>query len=828
MELSTTPGDSGEPLSGHTSALRRLSQDIAYFSDPDVRALLESTPVHGNLSRFEIASTLSPAQLRADVLSLRAELSSVVADRNAARAEAAKSDERAKRLQDEANRMKNELEATKSAARIKEDSLQEEIRKLEQDRILLAEDSAEKTTLLRQRTRFLQDSAHTPTSASRAGVPNGVLSDSSFTTITPAQYHESVAKCERLRKELSAAKSELLEISSAHHRELKSRDERLRNLEHDVLTLRSARSQADAARRAAHRQHSTKEASLRADIVSAKAELAARVGDLIQVRASAAELEAKLFALEREKRLRESSEFVLGSSAPGTTTAMSLPSAFQKPALPAENGTADEYTKVTIDTLKSEVEQLSTWVRAISPNGTSLEDGLAVLRKAAMAAEATSELKQPGHENAGDTPFSGPREGEGDSKNLKDFQVGRNDDLFSGNSNMQQQHKIALARLSHRVQELSSKLTEAENEVTRIAAERDESKMFYKRSERLRQLLERKSTHLKLALDEIEGAIGHGEDDSTHALNRLRDRLKAVEVEASSYKVAAEKYEAELKRSNAEIRKLTTDVLVLKKAACLEKDHGDTISFLRSQLMQAMKEASEATTQRDEAQSCNSTLSALIEDLRDKVASTRLHTGSSADEFENLDYDPRLLKVVRLKAGLAEEFLNSKVEGKDPIPKRRRLDENEITVQSQNQHVQDRGSGAEYGIVKNLEMKLQELEKRNTELEKLSKLGERTKEIAKRKIDEVRQACCNLFGWTMRINGATYRLSSIYAEGQEDVLLFGMGENGAASLLENGYTARISDEVEQLVHKWNSVPALLASVTLSNFEKTTVMVEHGS
>jgi hypothetical protein len=34
---------------------------------------------------------------------------------------------------------------------------------------------------------------------------------------------------------------------------------------------------------------------------------------------------------------------------------------------------------------------------------------------------------------------------------------------------------------------------------------------------------------------------------------------------------------------------------------------------------------------------------------------------------------------------------------------------------------------------------------------------------------------------------------------------------------------RIQDEVDQLVSKWKSIPALLASLTFSNFEKTTLI-----
>jgi len=93
------------------------------------------------------------------------------------------------------------------------------------------------------------------------------------------------------------------------------------------------------------------------------------------------------------------------------------------------------------------------------------------------------------------------------------------------------------------------------------------------------------------------------------------------------------------------------------------------------------------------------------------------------------------------------------------------------------------------------------------------------------KIEEFRLACYNLFGYKMQVSGAKYTLSSMYADREEDVLCFGRNESGGMELLETPYCARLQEELDQFLRKWNSIPALLAHITSDNFQKTTVFTE---
>lgn len=104
----------------------------------------------------------------------------------------------------------------------------------------------------------------------------------------------------------------------------------------------------------------------------------------------------------------------------------------------------------------------------------------------------------------------------------------------------------------------------------------------------------------------------------------------------------------------------------------------------------------------------------------------------------------------------------------------------------------------------------------------VEKMAQRIKEVAKRKIEELRAAVYALFGWRIQMAGAVYTLSSAYAESGEEVLCFGLGERGQVQILDTAYGAALEREIRQYCDQMGSVPALLAHVTMENFEKTTM------
>lgn len=432
--------------------------------------------------------------------------------------------------------------------------------------------------------------------------------------------------------------------------------------------------------------------------------------------------------------------------------------------------------------LREEAAQMVIWIKAISPNGKDLESGIDILKSVAA---------QP------PTPAVG--------QGLRqEVDASRERSLTLASSSLKKQHQVAEARSKQTIVALAKRLAAVEASSKRIAAERTELERKFSRSQRLRQFLEGKNKNLQRAMDEIEEDMeveDFGEAGKT--LKRVRVQLESATLLESEYKKTTELFEKQLTEQDVKIRALSVELSVASaaKRSSIEQDNSGAISSLQAQLLNALQKIAELE------HSC--------------LALESERNAARSQNEEELDYNPEILKVLHSIASAPVSSHLNPVGGvgedlADRSAKRRRTDESRSLA------------AVDQSLVDEMHTKITDLEQQNKELEKLSKVGERTKEIAKRKIEEVRQACCSLFGWTMRINGTTYRLSSMYAERQEDELIFGVAENGAMALHSNAYIEGIGDEVEQFIEKWKSIPGLLASLTMSNFEKTTLAINLGS
>jgi Mitotic checkpoint protein len=763
------------------SSLRRLSGEIARFRSSDVQAALAraeagGTDDGGRTSPRNQATPPSssppPAEMYATLLELRAELATAVSERDAASADVVRADARraaAEVARDDAERGRQVAQNTSDAEAAASKSL---IARLSRERKMLAEDSAQKSLLLHRKGLGEAPGAATPISSWTAVTPNGHRPSPDSSHYNPPSQsspsQRAVASAERLGRELEVAKAEAQANSLAYQAERSAREDRMASLEHQLADMRAARAHVDSGKIAMTRDQSAREAALRTELVATKVQLAKSIEELNKSRAERSRAESKLLALEGRTRCADAS-------------AEELSMVKEKLAALQMTTANPDTSSVTVATLKKEVSQMAIWIRALSPSGSSLEQGLAILRAA-----AADRVDHAGTNVSSAQPLQAAS--------------------VSATSNEVQQQRIVFARLNTRIAELCVQIENSKRDLIQVTAERDELKHLHERSERMRQLLERKSKHLQLAIEEIERGIETGNDDDAHALQRAQEYANVAAEQAREYKAVAEKFELSLRELEAEVRDLSRQAASHARwDAGPSGDMDSTIGGLRSQLMEAIREASVAAQGRETAEKRLITAEASLREAKQQVVEL------SRENAAQLDYDPVELKVLRSRLGpLHSETLL--LEYKDRVPKRRRIEK---------EHME--GVGAGEGSTEDLEVRIRELEERNRELEQLSKLGERTKEIAKRKIEEVRQACCVLFGWTMRINGATYKLSSIYAEDREDELEFGVLEGGGMALHENGYAMRIQDEVDQLVSKWKSIPALLASLTFSNFEKTTLI-----
>lgn len=87
---------------------------------------------------------------------------------------------------------------------------------------------------------------------------------------------------------------------------------------------------------------------------------------------------------------------------------------------------------------------------------------------------------------------------------------------------------------------------------------------------------------------------------------------------------------------------------------------------------------------------------------------------------------------------------------------------------------------------------------------------------------EFREVCYLLTGYRVdALKDSIYRLTSMYAESEEDKLFFEIAPDGAIQLLKSEYSDRLSEHISTYLENADSFPAFLASITLDLFRSTT-------
>nr|XP_029709893.1 mitotic spindle assembly checkpoint protein MAD1-like [Aedes albopictus] len=127
----------------------------------------------------------------------------------------------------------------------------------------------------------------------------------------------------------------------------------------------------------------------------------------------------------------------------------------------------------------------------------------------------------------------------------------------------------------------------------------------------------------------------------------------------------------------------------------------------------------------------------------------------------------------------------------------------------------------------NMTMNVMELNNLKAQVQSLEAKNQHIKEIYKSASNEFREVCYMLFGYRVdRVGNTNYRISSMYAESEEEYLNFRLNESGTVlNMLETAYSESIADMVTTHLGTHGSLPAFLSTLTLDLFNRTTVMVQ---
>ncbi|CAH0387870.1 unnamed protein product [Bemisia tabaci] len=185
------------------------------------------------------------------------------------------------------------------------------------------------------------------------------------------------------------------------------------------------------------------------------------------------------------------------------------------------------------------------------------------------------------------------------------------------------------------------------------------------------------------------------------------------------------------------------------------------------------------------------------------------------------DFDTRDTKILHLKmnptsiatANLNDKLSECKLEN-DRLRERIKVLE-EGNEQDVTRIVEERVQSCNSKEVDELREKV-----RSSELQ-----NQRLREVFKVKSQEYREAIYILFGYKVDgLPNKVYRLSSVYAEGPEEYLIFQESESGNMDMLETPFSQTLGDLISLHLTHQHSLPMFLAALTTNLFEKHSMTI----
>ncbi|XP_070270357.1 mitotic spindle assembly checkpoint protein MAD1 [Myotis yumanensis] len=374
-----------------------------------------------------------------------------------------------------------------------------------------------------------------------------------------------------------------------------------------------------------------------------------------------------------------------------------------------------------------------------------------------------------------------------------------------------QQRELALkdrnGSITSSVRELDKVRQQLQEEVRQVSAQLLEERKKRETHEALARRLQKRVLLLTKERDGMRAILGSYDSELTPAeySPQLTRRMREAEDMVQKVHAHSSEMEAQLSQALEELgsQKQRADMLEMELKV-LQAQAGPA----EQSVLLSREEASELRMKVEELEGERSRLE---EDKR------RLE-----EQLEHLtlqgDYDQSKTKVLHLSANPAREAQQS-----------RRQDQ--ARLQEECEQLRKLVCALERGgpVPADLEAVCLPSSKEVAELRKQVESAElrnqRLKEVFQAKVQEFRKVCYTLTGYQVDITRESqYRLTSMYAERQDDCLVFkATGPAGARmQLLETEFSRTVPELIELHLLRQDSIPAFLSALTLDLFSRQTL------
>eukprot|EP00051_Salpingoeca_urceolata_P023114 m.387588 g.387588 ORF g.387588 m.387588 type:complete len:738 (-) comp20066_c5_seq5:90-2303(-) len=327
--------------------------------------------------------------------------------------------------------------------------------------------------------------------------------------------------------------------------------------------------------------------------------------------------------------------------------------------------------------------------------------------------------------------------------------------------------------------------------------------------------------------DDIARALAQFQQTAAVAQNQVAELQTEVRVKGAAVEdLRAKLYTAEAKqrtlqeensRAKEEAQRLQGRLLFASKERTGLKDilnsydedikRGATTGFETQK--QALIDHLEKTV--GELQAANQQLEQRLQHVAVKNESS-MDTGT--DEEEYLDCDPKTTKILHMPDNPLTRALRKRSEELEHL----RVERAALKVRVEQFEKTGTATGdVDPELIKNLEQL-------KSQLAASERRYERLKEVFGTSAQEFRETCYELFGFRIDVLGKTqYRLQSMFAEREEDTLVFQKSDQGV-QLLQTDFSSSLQQtEPMGYLTRFKSIPAFLSGVTLDLFSKQTMM-----
>lgn len=374
-----------------------------------------------------------------------------------------------------------------------------------------------------------------------------------------------------------------------------------------------------------------------------------------------------------------------------------------------------------------------------------------------------------------------------------------------------QQRELALkdrnGSITSSIRELDKVRQQLQEEVRQVSAQLLEERKKRETHEALARRLQKRVLLLTKERDGMRAILGSYDSELTPAEYSPQLTRRMREAEDMVQKVHAHSSEMEAQLSQA-LEELGS-----------QKQRADMLEMeLKVLQTQAGPAEQSVLLSREEA----SELRAKVEELEGERSRLEEDKRRLEAQLEHLtlqgDYDQSKTKVLHLSANPAREAQQS-----------RRQDQ--ARLQEECEQLRKLVCALERGgpVPADLEAACLPSSKEVAELRKQVESAElrnqRLKEVFQAKVQEFRKVCYTLTGYQVDITRESqYRLTSMYAERQDDCLVFkATGPAGTGmQLLETEFSRTVPELIELHLLRQDSIPAFLSALTLDLFSRQTL------